>query len=41
VWNWVFAAPTAYRDNISLMFDGTIVRLHQQAAGRRGGSGAD
>lgn len=37
VWERVFAALTADRDNQYLMIDSTIVRAHQQAAGGKGG----
>lgn len=36
VWERVFAALTADRDNQCLMIDSTIVRAHQQAASGRG-----
>jgi transposase len=37
VWERVFAALTADRDNQYLMIDSTIVRAHQQAATGKGG----
>ncbi|WPO43186.1 IS5 family transposase [Tardiphaga sp. 42S5] len=37
VWERVFTALTADRDNQYLMIDSTIVRAHQQAAGGKGG----
>ena len=37
VWERVFAALTADRDNQYLMIDSTIVRAHQQAASGKGG----
>jgi len=37
VWERVFAALTADRDNQYLMLDSTIVRAHQQAATGKGG----
>ena len=37
VWERVFAALTADRDNQYLMLDSTIVRAHQQAASGKGG----
>jgi putative transposase len=37
VWERVFAALTADRDNRYLMLDSTIVRAHQQAASGKGG----
>jgi len=37
VWERVFAALTADRDNRYLMIDSTIVRAHQQAASGKGG----
>lgn len=37
VWDRVFAALTADRDNQYLMIDSTIVRAHQQAANGKGG----
>ena len=37
VWERVFAALTADRDNKYLMLDSTIVRAHQQAANGKGG----
>jgi transposase len=37
VWERVFAALTADRDNRYLMIDATIVRAHQQAASGKGG----
>ena len=44
VWERVFAALTADRDNQYLMIDSTIVRAHQQATsgkgGQRSGAGA-
>lgn len=39
VWDRVFAALTADRDNQYLMLDSTIVRAHQQAATGKGGPG--
>ena len=39
VWERVFAALTADRDNAYLMIDSTIVRAHQQAASGKGGRG--
>ena len=39
VWERVFAALTADRDNQYLMIDSTIVRAHQQAATGKGGRG--
>ena len=41
VWERVFEAPTADRDNQYLMIDSTIVRAHQQAAAGKGGQGSD
>lgn len=38
VWDRVFAALTADRDNQYLMIDSTIVRAHQQAATGKGGA---
>ena len=37
VWERVFQALTADRDNQYLMLDSTIVRAHQQAASGKGG----
>jgi transposase len=37
VWQQVFQALTADRDNQYLMLDSTIVRAHQQAATGKGG----
>jgi transposase len=37
IWERVFAALTADRDNQYLMIDSTIVRAHQQAASGKGG----
>lgn len=37
VWERVFGALTADRDNQYLMIDSTIVRAHQQAATGKGG----
>jgi transposase len=37
VWERVFTALTADRDNQYLMIDSTIVRAHQQAASGKGG----
>jgi len=37
VWERVFAALTADRDNHYLMIDSTIIRAHQQAASGKGG----
>jgi transposase len=37
VWERVFTALTADRDNQYLMIDSTIVRAHQQAAAGKGG----
>ena len=37
IWEKVFAALTADRDNAYLMIDSTIVRAHQQAASGKGG----
>ncbi len=37
VWERVFDALTADRDNQYLMIDSTIVRAHQQAASGKGG----
>ncbi len=37
VWERVFAALTADRDNQYLMIDSTIVRAHQQATNGKGG----
>jgi putative transposase len=37
VWEKVFDALTADRDNTYLMLDSTIVRAHQQAASGKGG----
>ncbi|MCA6105524.1 transposase, partial [Bradyrhizobium australafricanum] len=37
VWERVFAALTADRDNQYLMIDSTIVRAHQQATSGKGG----
>ncbi len=37
VWERVFAALTADRDNQYLMIDSTIVRAHHQAASGKGG----
>ena len=39
VWERVFDALTADRDNEYLMLDSTIVRAHQQAATGKGGAG--
>ena len=39
VWERVFAALTADRDNKYLMLDSTIVRAHQQAASGKGRPG--
>lgn len=41
VWERVFDALTADRDNQYLMIDGTIVRAHQQAATGKGGGACD
>ena len=38
VWERVFDALTADRDNQYLMLDSTIVRAHQQAASGKGGA---
>jgi putative transposase len=40
VWERVFEALTADRDNKYLMLDSTIVRAHQQAATGKGGPGS-
>ncbi|MBN8963793.1 MAG: IS5 family transposase [Rhizobiales bacterium] len=40
VWDRVFAALTADRDNQYLMLDSTIVRAHQQAATGKGAQGS-
>ncbi|WP_234190538.1 hypothetical protein [Shinella sp. NM-101] len=37
IWEQVFEALTADRDNQYLMIDSTIVRAHQQAASGKGG----
>lgn len=37
VWERIFGALTAERDNRYLMIDSTIVRAHQQAANGKGG----
>ena len=39
VWERIFAALTADRDNGYLMLDSTLVRAHQQAATGKGGTG--
>jgi len=39
VWERIFAALTADRDNDYLMLDSTLVRAHQQAATGKGGTG--
>ena len=39
VWERIFAALTADRDNEYLMLDSTLVRAHQQAATGNGGTG--
>ena len=39
VWERIFAALTADRDNQYLMLDTTLVRAHQQAATGKGGAG--
>ena len=39
VWERIFAALTADRDNQYLMLDTTLVRAHQQAATGKGGPG--
>ena len=38
VWERIFAALTADRDNDYLMLDSTLVRAHQQAATGKGGT---
>ena len=40
VWERIFDALTADRDNTYLMIDSTIVRAHQQAATGKGGQGS-
>src|SRR4051794_8045737 len=40
VWETVFDSLTADRDNQYLMLDTTLVRVHQQAAGGKGGQGS-
>ena len=40
VWERIFEALTADRDNKYLMLDSTIVRAHQQAASGKGGKGS-
>lgn len=40
VWERVFDALTADRDNQYLMIDSTIIRAHQQAASGKGGQGS-
>ena len=37
VWERIFASLTRDRDNKYLMLDSTLVRVHQQAAGGKGG----
>jgi hypothetical protein len=39
VWERVFDSLTADPDNQYLMLDSTLVRVHQQAAGGKGGPG--